>query len=138
MKPNRNLFAHANAPAVAGLGRFDHTRKELNGMSIVAQQCESINIPTDREAYRAWLSSLDEHSRLLLFGVERDATVFRCPTNGRLYEDEAPDVREGCIWAHCYWCDTAGRVRGIDRDFDRSDPQPHSYAILEEVHELAR
>ena len=101
-------------------------------MSILAERTESINIPTEREGYRAFIARLDLATRLLLFGVAPDATTFRCPTNGRQYTDDAPQLIDGAIWTRCYWCDTQGRVRGIDRDFDRASPQPHSNPIVRE------
>jgi hypothetical protein len=98
-------------------------------MTTVARMNESINIPTDRAAYRAWLRGLDEPTRALLFGVVLGADTFRCPTNGRLYIDTAPELRDGCCWTRCYWCDTAGRVRG-ESGFDRDARQPHCHPIV--------
>lgn len=93
---------------------------------------EAINIPADRDAYRAFLRALDEPTRALLFGVVLGADTFRCPSNGRLYVDTAPLARDGCLWTKCYWCDTAGRVRG-EPGFDRGAPQPHCNAIVEAI-----
>lgn len=101
-------------------------------MGILAHIQEPINIPTERDAYRAFVANLDEATRLLLFGVPPDAVTFRCPTNGRLYSDDDP-VRDGnVLWSVCYWCDTAGRVRGQDKHFERASGQPHANPIVEE------
>lgn len=100
---------------------------------MIAQHPEPINIPSDRDSYRAWLRDLDEPTRMLLFGVERHADTFRCPTNGRLYTDEHPVLQDGCLWTRCYWCDIYGTVRGSP-GFDRASPQPHAYTIVEERH----
>ena len=102
-------------------------------MSTVPDIAESIKptIPTDREAYRAWLRSLDEPTRALLFGVVAGGDTLRCSTNGRLYVPTVVEEHDGCIWARCYWCDTAGRVRGEDREFDPDNRQPHAYQLLE-------
>lgn len=100
-------------------------------MTIVAQHLETINLPDDVSAYRAFVRNLDDATRLLLFGVPRDSVTFRCPTNGRIYADETPVVQDSAIWTRCYWCDTQGRVRGRDKDFDRASPQPHPNPIVE-------
>ena len=100
-------------------------------MATIAQHAESINPPTDRDAYRVFVRGLDEATRLLLFGVPADAVTFRCPTNGRVYLDESPHREGDYLWTRCYWCDTAGRVRGTDKDFDRDHGQPHMNPIVE-------
>jgi len=99
---------------------------------MLPQHPESINIPTDRDAYRAWLASLPEPTPALLFGVVLGGDTFRCPTNGRLYVALAPELKGECIWTKCYWCDTSGRVRG-EKGFDPDFRQPHAYPIVEEV-----
>jgi len=100
-------------------------------VTTVLQQSEGVNIPTDRDARRRFLDSLGAELRLLLFGVPRDSVTFRCPTNGRIYLDESPQLLDGCLWTRCYWCDMAGRVRGEDALFDRRSPQPHCNPITE-------
>lgn len=103
---------------------------------MVLLQLETVNIPADREAYRTWLSGLDEPTRALLFGVVLGSDTFRCPTNGRLYVCTTPDARDGCLWTRCYWCDVQGRVRG-ESGFDRDNRQPHCYP-LENDHATAK
>ena len=101
---------------------------------MLAHTAESINVPTDLLDYRAFVRGLSAELRLLLFGVSCDSVTFRCPTNGRIYADEAPQLVDGRLWTVCYWCDTSGRVRGQDKDFDRASPQPHCQPIVEVDH----
>jgi hypothetical protein len=88
---------------------------------------------TDPAGWRAWVAQLDDAARLALFGVERDSTTFLCPTNGLHYADDDATTIDGARWARCFWCDTHGRVRVVDRDFDDRARQPHPYPILREA-----
>jgi hypothetical protein len=100
-------------------------------MHNITQHFETINVPTARDAYLIFVRGLTTELRLLLFGVAADAVTFRCPTNGRIYADDSPQRIDNQLWTKCYWCDTRGRVRGVDPDFDRSSPQPHCQPIVE-------
>lgn len=96
-------------------------------------QSEPITTPTDPEAWRAYIATLDEAARLALFSVARGAVVFRCPTNGRLYVDDGARAIDGACWARCWWCDQHGRVRFQDANYDDRNRQPHGYPIVGEV-----
>lgn len=74
------------------------------------------------------------------FGVLRrpddtyEGVIVRCPTHpeARAYEAGPPLAQQdGEVWIACYWCDTRGRIRGRDADFDRGHPQPHVYPLVE-------
>lgn len=100
-------------------------------MSILAQQTEQINVPTDPASYRDWLDTLDQRAYVRAFGVVRGATLFRCPTNGRQYLDAHPVEQEGCVWTRCFWCDANLHIRLRDPDFDRTNAQRHCYPLVE-------
>src|SRR5262245_57773585 len=99
-------------------------------MAILAQHLTRINIPADRDAYRAWVESLDQRAYALVFGVPPGATMFRCPTTGRAYVDRRPVVMNDAIWTRCACCDAALHVRG-DAEYDAESPQRHCYPIVE-------
>jgi hypothetical protein len=95
-------------------------------MGILAVQQELVNPADD---YPAFVRDLDKATRLLLFGAAAGATRFRCPTNGRLYDDPAPQVMGDLVWTKCQWCDTFGTLRG-EPGYRADRPQPHVSPLI--------